>query len=336
MQKKFGSNRKSGSSKPLKIAVFMGGSSPERDVSLRSGAAVKAALDSLGYETCVIDPSEMGPDVYLNGDYAAAFIALHGRGGEDGGLQNLLEKSGIPYIGSGPEGCKLSFDKAKAKAVLKKKGIPTADYCVVDASNWKSALKNFPLPFFVKPLDDGSSIGAFGVDDFKKSAPLIQKGIQTYGRLLVEPKITGREFTVAVLLEKALSVIELKPKRRFYDYKAKYTKGLCEYLVPAPVSEGEARKMRRIALEVHKALEMRDVSRVDIMMDEGGNLFVLEANAIPGMTEMSLLPKAARESGISFEKMCELLIQKAYARRKRPEGRRRLVRTPSSRVSMNA
>lgn len=315
-QKKSVSNPKSGSLKSLRIGVLLGGDSAERKISLKSGRAVRKALEEMGYETRAIDPSRRA-DLLSTDVIDVAFVALHGRGGEDGVLQAILDQKKIPYTGSGPRGCRLSFDKVKAKAILRKKGIPTADYAVIDGRNWMARLKRLGEPIFIKPVDDGSSIGVFAVDDLQKSANMIKTALRKYGRLLAERKISGREFTVAVLDGKALPVIELRPERSFYDYKAKYTKGLCNYLVPAPIDPKLAKRMQAIALDVHRALELEDVSRVDIMTDERGDPYVLEANAIPGLTEMSLLPKAARQSGISFGRLCEMLLEKAYSRKKK-------------------
>lgn len=281
------------------------------------------ALEGLGYLPEAVDPSRCDKTYLSRERFDVAFVALHGKGGEDGVLQASLDRKKIPYTGSNGLGCRLSFDKGKTKSLLRRNGIPTPDYTIIGSEEaWEQKLARFKVPFFVKPLDDGSSIGVFCVEDLTKSHGAIKKAVKKYGRLLIERKISGREFTVAVFDGEPLPVIELRPKRKFYDYKAKYTKGLCRYLVPAPVEAALARKMQSLAVRVHESLKLRDVSRVDIMMDGKEQVYILEANAIPGMTEMSLLPKAAREYGIPFDRLCERLIQKAFSRSVLQKGRR--------------
>jgi D-alanine-D-alanine ligase len=243
-----------------------------------------------------------------------AFLALHGHGGEDGKIQLQLDRMRIPYIGSDFRGSRNAFDKAVAKKKFIRGGIPTPPYVIVTKSDWKSKLAKFPAPYFVKPLRDGSSMGVFFIEDLAKSAEKLKQALNRYGKLLVEKKIVGREFTVGILGQKALPVIELIPNRPFYDYKAKYTRGMTDYLVPAPISERLSHKLQKLGLEVHRCLGLRDFSRVDIMVDEKGIPYVLEANSIPGLTELSLLPKAAQAAGISFEEMCYRLIAWAYER----------------------
>ena len=300
--------------KNLKVGVLCGGISSERAVSLRSGRAVSEALKRAGISVFRTDPklSLAFKKALLRMDIA--FIALHGHGGEDGSIQTRLEKAAIPYVGSDAKGSWLAFNKVEAKKKFKKAGIPTPGWLTVHFKNWRK-LKTFSAPFFIKPVADGSSIGVFLVEDFAHSAVKITRALRIYGTLLAEKRIKGREFTVGILGKQSLPVIELRPKRAFYDYRAKYTKGMTEYLVPAPIPSSWRRKLQNLAQRTHKALKLRDFSRVDMMMDEKGKAYVLEANTIPGFTELSLLPKAAREAGISFEKLCLRLVQMALARK---------------------
>ena len=244
-----------------------------------------------------------------------AFIALHGHGGEDGSIQRLLKKRGIPYVGSDAVSSRRTFDKVAAKKIFRRVGIPTPEYRVIDRRKWASQLNGFKGPYFVKPIQEGSSIGAFAVEDLKKSSEKLKRALKIYSSLLVEKKIEGREFTVGIFGRKPLPVMELKPKRPFYDYRAKYTKGMTDYLVPAPLPKKVAQRLQALAYSVHQALGLRDFSRVDLKMDLRGRPFVLEANSIPGFTELSLLPKAARAAGISFEALCFRLVDWAYQRR---------------------
>lgn len=300
--------------KPLRIAVVCGGNSSERKISLRSGKAVHQAFKRLGLTSIRIDPSRAGfTGKLLSVD--AAFLTLHGKGGEDGAIQKVLDRYKVPYIGSDSAKSRLAFDKSSAKKAFVRSGIPTADYALVTLSNWKKRLGSMKPPLFLKPPKEGSSIGAFPVEDLAKSAVKIKQALHQYGVLMAERRIDGREFTVGVVGDQVLPVIELRPKSRFYDYHSKYTKGMTEYLVPAPITKRESDSLQKIALKAHRVLGMRDLSRVDIMTDKSGRPFVLEVNSLPGFTELSLLPKAARAVGISFEELCCRLIDMAWQRK---------------------
>ena len=310
------SNPKFGLLKNLKIGVLYGGASSERKISLRSGRAVHKALRKMGFSTTWIDPRNLTPAHHGLESIDLAFVALHGRGGEDGTIQERLERQGIPYIGSGVAGSRRAFDKGISKKIFEKHGIPTARWVIISRGNWKAVLTKFPGPYFIKPLREGSSIGVFAVDKIGGAEKKIVASLKQYGELLVEEKISGREFTVGVLEKKALPVVELKPKSSFYDYKAKYTKGMTRYIVPARIPVKLSRVLQHWALKVNRVLGLRDFSRVDMMVDARGKIYVLEANSIPGFTELSLLPKAAGAAGISFEELCCRLVGAAYARRK--------------------
>ncbi|MBI2167094.1 MAG: D-alanine--D-alanine ligase [Candidatus Omnitrophica bacterium] len=300
----------------LKVGVLCGGRSSERAVSLRSGRAVAQGLKRAGFRVRRIDPKNPRQTRTLLRQIDLAFIALHGHGGEDGSIQKRLSALEIPYTGSGERGSRLAFHKVEAKKIFDRLKIPTPEWTVVNRKNWKR-LAGFPAPFFVKPVADGSSIGVFLVEDFKRSAVKIIHALSCYGELLVERQIKGREFTVGILGRKTLPVIELRPKRSFYDYRSKYTRGMTDYLVPAPIPEAWRRRFQQLAGRVHRALGLRDLSRVDLVTDSKGRPYVLEANTIPGFTELSLLPKAAGEAGISFEGLCRRLVEMAWLREKR-------------------
>ena len=298
-----------------RVAVLLGGRSRERSVSLRSGKAVLEALRSKGVEAVPIDTRNGFSKVLKSDQINIAFIALHGSGGEDGSIQKFLTRRKILFVGSNAKASATAFDKERAKTLFLKHGIPTPKFKILTHDNWRKILRNWDESYVIKPTKEGSSIGVIlGLKESKNDAKII-RGLKRYKRLLIEEKIEGREFTVGILGEKALPVIELKPKRVFYDYKAKYTKGLTDYLIPAPIPLREQKALQRLALRVHRLLGMRDLSRVDMMVDREGRPFVLEANSIPGFTETSLLPKAARRMGLHFSSLCLSLIKMAKNRK---------------------
>lgn len=314
MQPKFPSNPRFELFKDLRIGILLGGNSSERKISLRSGRAVDEALRNAGYKTVKIDPRDPNRAQSLFAKIDVAFIALHGEGGEDGRIQKLLGQKKIPYIGSDVLASQRAFDKILAKKIFQKNKVPTPDFVAVTSQNWESRLRRFPTPLVIKPPCEGSSIGVFFVEDFAKSAEKISKALEAYGVLLTEKKIIGREFTVGILEDRALPVLELRPRRSFYDFRAKYTSGMTEYLVPAPLPQKIAKRLQQTALLAHRSLGLRDFSRVDIMLDEKNRPYVLEANSIPGFTALSLLPKAARAAGVSFEDLCCRLVHAAWRR----------------------
>jgi len=294
----------------------LGGRSHERPISLRSGKAVYQALKSAGLDVVMIDTANGFRSKLKREPIDLAFLALHGVGGEDGAIQKILNRSRIPYVGSNPKSSALAFDKAQAKRLFLRFGIPTPHYDVLTRKNWKQTLKQWNPPYVIKPVNEGSSIGVFFVQRKGSESRKIQSSFKRYPRLLIEKEINGREFTVGILGNRALPVIELKPKRKFYDYKAKYTKGLTEYLIPAPISKDLSSKLRAIALKAHRALGLRDLSRVDFKVDVSENPFVLEVNSIPGFTGTSLLPKAAKQVGLDFTELCLSLLGMAHSRSK--------------------
>lgn len=301
--------------KRSRVAVLMGGPSAEREVSLNSGRTAAAALRRAGWNASEVEVDSAG-DFSLPENCAVAFIALHGRFGEDGTVQQMLEERGVIYTGSGPAASALAMDKTLAKRKFVEAGIPTPRWVVVErdlrpAGDW-------PLPAVVKPAREGSSVGISIVEN---AAELNEACLQAWhhdDRLLVEEYVRGREFTVGILGDRALPVIEIRTGHKFFDYRAKYTTGAAEEIVPAPVDALTAARMQDWARRAHDCLGCRDMSRVDVMMDEAGNLFVLEVNTIPGLTPNSLLPKAAAAAGLSFQDLCDRIVALALVRRAAP------------------
>ncbi len=299
-----------------KVGVLLGGESREREISLRSGEAIWRALLKAGVPAERVVMNGTPEETLRQSGIDFAFIALHGRGGEDGSVQRVLESLGIPYTGSGPEASWASFHKGVSKRKFLAHGIPTPPYCLATRAAWEVSAAageavRLGFPLFVKPVDDGSSFGVYRVADERELERALRDLFDREGReeILIEKAILGREFTVGILEDRPLAVIELKPKRPFYDFEAKYTPGLTDYLVPAPLSGETARAVQDLALRVHHVLGLEDFSRVDLMTDGEEQPYVLEANSIPGFTATSLLPKAATEAGVSFEALCLKILE---------------------------
>ena len=297
-----------------KVGVLMGGTSSEREVSLKSGAAVSAALKRKGFNVIDID---VGSDLLerLEG-IDVAFVILHGKPGEDGVVQGVLDFAGIPYTGPKVLGAALGMNKLITKKVLSFHGIRVPKFKVFRKNGHllpgEDQLEGLKFPVVIKPVDEGSTIGVSVAKDEAEFEKGLEQAFSYSDEVLVEEFIEGRELTVGVVGDRALPVIEIKPKKGFYDYESKYTKGMTEYLVPAPIDEGIARQAQEWALIAHRALYQRGVSRTDFRLDNEGNLYVLEINSIPGMTETSLLPKAAAAMGISFEELVVEILKSAF------------------------
>jgi D-alanine-D-alanine ligase len=287
----------------LKVVVLMGGRSAEREISLRTGEAILKALKELGCEAIALDLEENLCERLREIKPDKVFIALHGPYGEDGRVQGLLDILGIPYVGSGVLGSALAMDKDFTKKILRFHQIPTPDWVAVrrgEEVSWDR------FPAVVKPADQGSSIGLFVVNDRKELETAIEKLWSITQKVLVEEFIKGRDITVAILKDEALPPIEIKPKKGIYDYESKYTKGMSQYEFLE--DETLARELQELALRSHRALELKDLSRVDFRVSDEGKPFVLEINTIPGMTELSLFPMACRKKGIDFNRMISMLI----------------------------
>ncbi|MFY9878800.1 MAG: D-alanine--D-alanine ligase [Pseudolabrys sp.] len=298
------------------VAVLMGGWSAEREVSLRSGKACADALERTGYRVSRVDVNPdiaatlraLQPDVALN--------MLHGRPGEDGTLQGMLEVLGIPYSHSGVLASALAMQKEIAKTVLKAAGVPVPGGMVVSR---KDAARRhlLPTPYVIKPVAEGSSVGVFVVrEDHKHPPQELTRPDWAFGdQILVEPYIPGKELTCAVMGGQALGVIEIVPAVKFYDYEAKYAPGGSKHLLPAPIAEEIYREVQRIALAAHRAIGCRGVTRSDFRYDNGlggtKGLFCLEVNTQPGMTETSLVPEMAQHAGISFDELVRWMVEDA-------------------------
>lgn len=292
-------------SRDLKIAVLMGGPGSEREVSLASGNAVLKALRDAGYDAEGVDVR--GPDFELPPGTGLAFNVIHGTFGEDGRLQELLERRGVPYTGAGRESSRVAFDKNLAKERFLAAGVPTPQSEIVDVSGGPK-LPSFPVPFVVKPPREGSSVGVSIVKDAAKAEAAMAEAAKYGSDILVEQFVAGRELTVGILNDEALPIVEIVPPEGVYDMASKYpwlsgAKG-SQYFCPAALDEETTRRVQEAALAGHRALGVEVYSRVDVLLDEAGNSFVLEANTIPGMTETSLLPKSAAAVGIGFAELC--------------------------------
>jgi len=298
--------------KKRKVGILSGGDSSERNVSLKSGIAVQNALRHLGILPVMIDPVGT-PEKWLHKiavcDYV--FVALHGTGGEDGCIQGLLELLDIPYSGSGVLASAIAMDKIASKQIFKANNVPIPDWCVLTGSK-QTIKRSFTFPVVVKPCNQGSAIGASIVKRATQLTAAVRKALRYSSEVLVEKYIPGKELTVAILGETALPVVEVVPKGEFYDYRSKYGTGMSRHIIPACIPAGVQRQAKKIALKVHQILGLRAVSRIDFRCDRRNRLFVLEANSIPGLTEVSLLPDAARAKGIDFDSLILRIIEESF------------------------
>ena len=288
-----------------KVAVLMGGWSAERTVSLNSGQAVLDALQRLGLDAHGVDVQrETVMRDLLEGQYVRAFIILHGPGGEDGVIQGALEVLGLPYTGSGVMASALAMDKLRSKQLLEGAGIPTPPYLVLeDDFDPDYVVATLGLPLMVKPTLEGSSIGMSKVNEIEDLPAAWQKAASFKGKVLAERWIEGREYTVAILGDTPLPVICLETPRDFYDYEAKYQANDTRYLCPCGLAEEEEHRLQRLALAAFQALGADGWGRVDILCTQEGTPFVIELNTVPGMTDHSLVPMAARAAGIEFDQL---------------------------------
>jgi len=296
----------SGKKRFQKVAVMMGGPSSEREVSLRSGAAVAKGLRAGGYEVSeVLVNQDCSFEVPLGTE--VAFVAMHGAFGEDGGIQAALRERGIPHTGSSPEASERAFDKFQSKQVLAQAGIPTPPFEFLRHGEKRT----LPLPVVVKPVRQGSSMGVSLVQKEADWAAALETALGFDEIALVEEYIDGRELTVGLVGDTALPVIEILTSDTYFDFHAKYTPGAARHLIPAPIPDALARECQAVSLEVFRVLGCSGMGRVDIRLRPGGDLFVLELNNIPGFTEVSLLPDAARVHGWPFPELCERILNLA-------------------------
>jgi D-alanine-D-alanine ligase len=300
----------------LNITVMLGGPSAEREVSLSSGAGVVKALRSLGHDVFEVDPKT--PDWVLPaGTDVVCLAPLHGTYGEDGTVQQQLEKLGVPYTGCDASSSRIAFDKLQTKQRCLGAGIPTARYLAIESETTPWPIGWQP-PVVVKPVHQGSSVGVQFVERVSDWSAALRETFRFEAQALVEEKIEGRETTVGILDGRPLPVVEVRPLSGAYDYRNKYTPGRTEYFCPAPFDAGTTRGIQRAALGVFEAIGGRDYARVDIMVRPNGEPVVLEINTLPGMTPTSLLPKAAAAAGMSYEQLCQRIIELALQRTRRP------------------
>jgi D-alanine-D-alanine ligase len=295
-----------------KVAVLFGGNSAEREVSLKSGAAVLAALRRTGVDAHAFDPAERPLSVLKDEGYARVFIALHGRGGEDGCLQGALELMGIPYTGSGVLASALAMDKWRSKLLWQAAGIPVPECMVLTAdSDWQTVADRLGLPLFVKPANEGSSIGITKVRAVAELPAAYATAVSHDRLVIAERFLAGGEYTVGILGSQALPVIRIVPATDFYDYEAKYFRDDTRHLIPSGLSESQERQMREMALQAFAALGGRGWGRIDVMFDSKGDAYCLEANMSPGMTDHSLVPMAGKAAGLPFERLVVEVLEMA-------------------------
>jgi len=297
----------------MNITVMLGGPSAEREVSLRSGSAVAKALCSLGHHVTEVDPKNGAFD--LPGGTDVVFLALHGTYGEDGTVQQQLDKLGAIYTGCDADSSRVAFDKVLTKQRCVKARVPNAKFLVVNSSTapWPDG---WQPPLVVKPVRQGSSVGLQFVEQTGDWQPALAEALKFDSEVLVEEKIVGRETTVGILGGEPLPVVEVRPKTGSYDYKNKYTAGCTEYFCPADFDAATTKRIQEAAIGAFQAIGGRDYARVDVMVSAGGEPVVLEVNTLPGMTETSLLPKAAAAAGLDYAQLCQRMVELALARDK--------------------
>ena len=319
-----------------RIGVLMGGLSSERDVSIRSGLAIYQSLQELGYNAVPVDVDRGVVSLLKKEKVKLAFLALHGGAGENGAMQGMLEVLGIPYTGSGVMASALAMDKEMSKKIFSYHGLPVVPFIVVkkkkaakkrstkdvqsDEGPDMSGAYSFPalprppfdLPWVVKPVAEGSSIGVNIIKEEGELHPCLEKTFSLGERLIVEQFIQGKELHIGILGEKILGGVEVRPSLEFYNYEAKYTSGLTDYIMPPEVDEPTFDKVKTMALRAHKTLSCSGASRVDFMVDDNNEPYILEVNTLPGMTATSLLPKIAKSAGFEFNNLIEEIIRIAF------------------------
>jgi D-alanine-D-alanine ligase len=307
--------------------VLAGGLSHERDVSLRSGRRVLDALHRVDVDADLRDADSGLLDALTSGGYDAVLVALHGGPGEDGSLREVLELAGVPYVGSQPSACRMAWDKPTAKAVAARAGLTTPHAAVLPHATFRELgagaviehlVAHLGLPVMVKPARGGSALGATAVTE-AAALPSAMVTCFSYGEAaLVEQLVSGTELAVTVVDTghgpRALPAVEVRPLSGVYDYAARYTAGATEYFVPARLSDDIAAEVARCAVAAHEALDLRDLSRVDLVVEDDGTVHLLEVNVSPGMTETSLLPMAVEAAGLSFGELLRELLEQAVGR----------------------
>ncbi len=293
-----------------KVAVLMGGDSNERAVSLLSGEAVLHALRRLGIDAEAFDPSSR--DINEIQSYNRAFIALHGRGGEDGAMQAFLKSKNIAYTGSDSLSSAIGMDKLKTKLLWRSLNISTPDFLqVTEKTSYEEIMSAIGVPFFIKPSNEGSSIGIDKIKNEKQYQDAFLKTSKIDANVIVEKFVDGEEFTVAIVNDKTLPVIKIKPSNEFYDYQAKYIKDDTQYICPSGIEKQKEVSISKEALQAFKIIGCSSWGRVDFMMDKQGRHYFIEVNTSPGMTSHSLVPMAAKEVGINFDQLVLEILKTA-------------------------
>lgn len=302
-----------------KVAVMLGGTSAERDVSLKSGMAILKGLVAKGIDAHAFDPAAHSLQELVEQKFDRVFIALHGRGGEDGSMQGALQILEMPYTGSDVLGCALGMDKVRCKQIWHSLGLPTANWRVVTQTeieqvNAEAMLQELGGRVIVKPAREGSSIGMSIADTGGSLALALQHAAQFDDDLLVEQWVEGAEYTIGILEGKALPVIRLQTPHEFYDFEAKYQANDTQYHCPAGLSDGDEASLRELAERAFAAIGGSGWGRIDVMRNNAGEWFLLEANTVPGMTEKSLVPMAAKVAGLQFNDLVERILAQTLER----------------------
>ena len=302
-----------------KIGILMGGVSSEREISLKSGNAVANAFKNMGYNTAAIDIKDNVCQTIKQAQIDIAFLVLHGGWGENGSIQGLLEIMGIPYTGCDVISSAIAMDKEATKKIFLYHGIPIPEFKVLDKLTFEKELEavKFSLPWVIKPACEGSSVGINILKTKNELKPALDSAFSYGGKVIVEKYIRGKEVHIGILNDKALGGVEVRPSVEFYSYEAKYTSGMTEYILPPEIDEKTYKKTKEIALAAHKALGCRGATRVDTLVDDKGDVYVLEVNTIPGMTETSLLPKIAKSAGLDFPALIEEILREAIERNRK-------------------
>lgn len=297
-----------------RVAVLFGGTSSEREISLRSGTACLAALQKRGVDAHAFDPKEK-PLGELKSRFDRAFIALHGPGGEDGTVQGALEFLGLPYTGSGVMGSAIGMDKLRTKRLAQAAGVPTTDYVILrSAADLENCVERLGLPLIVKPATQGSSVGMTKVEKPEQMAAAYQAAALLEPTVFAEPWITGAEYTVSILQGRALPSIRIETPATFYDYQAKYFRNDTKYSCPSGLSAEAEKHLANLALATFGAVGAEGWGRADFMMDKAGKPYLLEVNTVPGMTDHSLVPMAAKALGINFEQLVWQVLETSFTR----------------------
>ncbi|MGY8814514.1 MAG: D-alanine--D-alanine ligase [Gammaproteobacteria bacterium] len=293
-----------------KVAVLMGGTSAEREISLETGSAVFDALCRIGVDAHIFDTRDQNLLDLVREKFDRAFIALHGRGGEDGTIQGALQILGIPYTGSGVLGSALAIDKARSKLVWKSLGLPTPEFIEVSP---ESDLNNVPLelgfPLIVKPVNEGSSLGVAKVNNKDELLSACKKSFALDNRVLIEKWIEGQEYTAAVLRGKVLPIIALETPRVFYDFEAKYKESSTQYICPVNLEHNKKVNLEKLVKNAFDAVDAAGWGRVDFIIDEEDVAWLIELNTVPGMTTHSLVPMSANQAGISFDELVSSILE---------------------------